>query len=99
MTLGFSTDEIRSLGVENVDMKVSSSLLDIPIVSTEKHSTSCFILLSSIPELVTQSSVNIAMPSISTMYPSLWRLGPVSSRASYQPNIPWLPLGTSPQTS
>lgn len=59
MTLGFSTDEIRSLDVENVDMKVSSSLLDIPIVSTEKHSTSCFILLSSIPELVTQSSVNI----------------------------------------
>lgn len=47
MTLGFSTDEIRSpirgYGVENVDVKVSSSLLDIPIVSTEKHSTSCSI--------------------------------------------------------
>lgn len=41
MTLGFSTDEIRSpirgYGVEDVDMKVSSSLLDIPLVP-EKHS-------------------------------------------------------------
>lgn len=47
--------------------------------SVEKSSTYLFYLLSNIPELVTQSSAHIpAMPSISTTYPSLWRLARLS---------------------